>query len=84
MLFIIIFGTLSFPINTSRDRVVGSTLSGRSVQFVCCQQAFRVAVQGLEFRIRLGLASAKVGGLGSRVVSVLDSGAEWPGFKSQS
>ena len=62
MLFIIIFGTLSFPINTSRDRVVGSTLSGRSVQFVCCQQAFRVAVQGLEFRIRLGLGSAKVGG----------------------
>ena len=42
-----------------------------------------VYVTGLKFLNILGL-TCKMGWLGSRVVSVLDSGAEGPGFKSKS
>jgi len=38
---------------------------------------------GTDGRIVISLNAPPVGWLGSRVVSVLDSGAEGPGFKSQ-
>ena len=33
--------------------------------------------------VTITISNGVLGWLGSRVVSVLDSGAEWPGFKSQ-
>jgi len=43
-----------------------------------------VVVFGKIIDLRLQKATTYIGWLGSRVVSMLDSGAEGPGFKSQS
>ena len=43
-----------------------------------------VLVVDVKYEENLLLPSLSLGWLGSRVVSVLDSGAEGPGFKSQS
>jgi len=50
--------------------------------FVCCENLFFSAFRAND--LPLNDVLRYIGWLGSRVVSVLDSGAEGPGFKSQS
>ena len=63
---------------------IGSTISSIVYQFSEFINDYFERRRQENENTKLGTVLLLIGWLGSRVVSVLDSGTEWPGFKSQS